>query len=656
MTDAGSSEHFRPDIEGLRAVAILVVVAFHAGIPGFHGGFIGVDVFFVLSGYLITSLLTRELTQTGRIDMPRFYARRVRRLLPGACLALAATVLIGRYLFSPLEQTGFARAAVATSLYVSNLWFATTATDYLGDSADTNPLLHTWSLAVEEQFYIVWPAILMFAYLRGRRPMWSLTLAVWLVTVVSLCVSIWLTHVAQPWAFFGSPARAWEFGAGALAFAALQNRRPIPPIARDVASWAALLALLWAVFAYDRQTPFPGVAALVPAIATAILLAAGAQAPGTSVGRVLAVRPMRWFGTMSYSWYLWHWPVLVLARSYYGPLSLVERAFWAVASLAIAVVAFRLVEDPVRHSRYLAERARRSIRLAVALTASCALLGLWWSSTAGHDAATPAQHPMAVAHQDIPVIYGDGCHLDFFQTRSPECVFGDGAATRALVLFGDSHAAQWFPALDVIAREGRFRLVSLTKSGCPAADVQVYTKALQRPYTECDEWRGDAVQRIVRLRPAAVFISNSNLYVAAIRRADPHAISSRDWIAGIDRLTSRLHSAGIRVVVIADSPSPGVDIPTCLSRAVWRGGSPGHDCSVPRVAAFRRDVIAAIEQATSSSVLSVNLNDAICPADTCPPQIDGQVVYRDGNHLTATFAASLAPMLLRKSRGAMDDL
>lgn len=653
MTAAGAGEHFRGDIEGLRALAILVVVAFHAAIPGVHGGFIGVDVFFVVSGYLITSLLTRELTKTGRVDLPRFYARRVRRLLPGACLALAVTVFVGRRLLSPLEQTSFAASAVATSLYASNIWFARTATDYLGDAAETNPLLHTWSLAVEEQFYLLWPAMLMVAFHLGRRPMRSLTLAVWLVTVISLCASVWLTYVAQPWAFFGSPTRAWEFGVGALAFAGRRGARPLPPIVRDVIGWTAVLWLLWAVFRYDRQTEFPGTAALVPAIATAILLALGAEAPRPCVTRLLGIRPMRWLGKMSYSWYLWHWPVLVFATSAYGALSLGGRALWAAASLAIAVVAYHFVEDPIRHSRYLAERAARSLKLAAALTATCAVLGLWWGATARHDAASPTQHAMAVAHDDIPVVYADGCHLDFFQTRSPDCVFGDTTSAKSIVLFGDSHAAQWFPALDAMARERRFRLVSLTKSGCPSAEVHVYASKLQRPYSECDEWRRDAVRRIVRLRPVAAFISNANLYVAPVGNGDRHAISDTEWIAGIGRLTRMLHSAGVPVVVIADSPAPGIDVPTCVSRAVWRGRSPERDCAVPRNSAYRSDLVALIERATNTSAVTVNLNDDICIRATCPPEIDGHVVYRDGNHLTASFAASLEPRLLTESRSAI---
>ncbi len=647
-------QHVRADIEGLRAVAILVVVAFHAEIPGFHGGFVGVDVFFVLSGYLITGLLTRELAETGRVDLRRFYARRARRLLPALALALLATVSIGRRLFSPLEQVGFAGAAVATALYASNLWFARSATDYLSEDSDTNPLLHTWSLAVEEQFYIFWPAILGLAYHRGRRPMRSLALAIWLVTIASLGASIWLTHVAQPWAFFSFPTRAWEFGTGALAAVVLHGGPPLSARVRNVVGWTALLGLIWTVHAYSRLTHFPGTAAVVPVVATALLLVAGAGGPAPFVTRLLGAPPLRWLGKMSYSWYLWHWPVLVLAAWYYGPLSLGARAGWALASLAVAVTAYHLVEDPVRRSRYLAARSARSLQLAAASTAVCAVLGLGWVWAARHDATSPAERAITIAHDDIPVLYADGCHASFFQTRSPDCVFGDPASSRTVVLFGDSHAAQWFPALDAIARKKRFRLVSLTKSACPAADVQVYSDTLQRVYSECKQWRRAALAHIVRLHPAAVFVSDSNGYVEAAGGADPHAVSRADWIARTGRLTSALRAAGARVVVIADSPVPGFDIPVCLSRAVWRGEPPGRACSVTRRSAIRRGLLASIRHATSKSALTVDLNDAICTADTCPPEIGGRVVYRDDSHLTASFAASLAPALLREARSAVD--
>ena len=644
--------HFRADIEGLRAVAILAVVAFHAALPGIHGGFVGVDVFYVLSGYLITGLLVRELIATGRIDMGAFYARRIRRLLPAACLMLGVTVVLGMWIFSPLEQTIFTGTAIATALYISNIYFAKTATDYLADDADLNPLLHTWSLAVEEQFYLCWPALTMLVFRRSVRPMRALTLAFWAVTIVSLCGSIWLTGVAQPWAFFSAPTRAWEFGIGALAFVHFRGERRLPTPLLQVAGWAGVLGLLWSVVEYNRQTPFPGSAALLPALATALLLVVGGQAPTATTSRFLSTAPMRWLGRISYSWYLWHWPVLVLASSAFGPLSLAARLFWAVASLGVAVLAYRLVEDPLRRSAYLAARNVRTLRLGMALTGACAVLGVGWLLLARDDAAAPNQRAMTAAHDDIPIVYQDGCHLDFFATQSPECVFGDTASSRKVVLFGDSHAAQWFPALDMIAQQKHLGLLSLTKSGCPAADVPLYAPVLQRPYRECEEWREATLARIIRTRPAAVFISNANSYVASGVGFEKYAVSATTWIAGIDRVAVRLRSAGIPVVIIADSPSPQLDIPTCLSRAVWRGLSAGHECSTPRIVALRDRLITLIERATRMDARSVDFDDALCTAKTCPPQIGGRVVYRDGNHLTASFAASFAPAMLREMNGA----
>ena len=308
-------DHFRPDLEGLRAVAVLLVLLYHAGVPGFGGGFVGVDVFFVLSGFLITSLLLRELHSTGTLSIAGFYARRARRLLPAAGLVLIVT-LVGSVVFlSPLRIPTVSADIGAAGLYVSNFRFAAQANDYFAAGGTPSPVLHYWSLSVEEQFYIVWPGLLLLLYRWGRS--W-IGIAVGVIVVASFGLSLVLTGVNQPVAFYLLPTRAWQLGVGALlSLAALRFTRINPALGATL-TLLGVVAAAAASLAFSDRTPFPGMAAALPVAAAALVIVGGMPSGGTVASRWLAVRPVRYLGTISYSVYLWHWPLLVLAAGAVG--------------------------------------------------------------------------------------------------------------------------------------------------------------------------------------------------------------------------------------------------------------------------------------------------------------------------------------------------
>ncbi len=642
-----SARAFRPDIEGLRAVAILLVVAYHAGVPGFSGGFVGVDVFFVLSGYLITGLLFEELSRTGRIGFKQFYARRARRLLPGCALMLLATVAGGWFVFSPVEQQQFAGTALATAAYVSNLWFARNQMDYLGGDADRNPLLHTWSLGVEEQFYLVWPAFVGFvgrARADGRQRVIG---AMVLVAAASFALSLWMTAASPPWAFYSLPARAWEFAAGAFAALQFTGARASGRVAVRAVTVAGLLAVAAASVFFTQRTPFPGWPALLPVLGTAAVLVGGTLAPEQLALRPLLSAPFQAIGRLSYAWYLWHWPVLILAGAYFGHLGAAGLLTAAAASLGIAAAAHALVENPVRYAPFLVARPRLSLAVAAALTLFGVTTARGWRLLARRAAAEPAQARYAQARDDLPRVYAVGCHLVYGQVREPACAFGDAASDTTVVLFGDSHAAQWFPALQRVAGERRWRLVSFTKSGCPAADVPMYDPRLKRRYWECDEWRALALRRIESTRPALVVISEASHYVAHGPSVPPDQVSDAQWTAGLRETLAALAAARVPVTVIADTPAPGYDVDVCLSRLHWMHGSGVKGCAFPLRAAVDSQVAGDVARAASglAGVRVVSLSDAICRTDVCSPEQDGMVVYRDADHLTARYAASLAPAL-----------
>jgi peptidoglycan/LPS O-acetylase OafA/YrhL len=647
---------FRADIEGLRGVAILLVVAYHAGVPGAAGGYVGVDVFFVLSGYLITGLLVREAESAGRVDLVRFYARRARRLLPAAALVTLATVAAGWFVYAPMEQRDLTTTALATAGYVSNLWFAHRATDYLGAAGHTDPLLHTWSLAVEEQFYLVWPVLVVLCLRRrpadaGRARLVGMTA---LGTVASLALALWLATVARPWAFFASPARAWEFGLGALAVLLAPRWRRVPARVWTALAWGGLAAVAAAAVAFGRGTRHPGIPTLLPVAGTALLLAAGAAAPQGGAGRLLGTKPLQWLGRLSYAWYLWHWPVLVLARAVAGDGGLPFDLACVAVALGLAAATLALLENPVRLSPALGARPAATLAGAVALTLASAGAVAAVRQGALRMQSSPAQAPFTRARHDLPdrVLSERGCHLPYFRTESPACAFGDTASATTVVLFGDSHAAHWFPALERLAREDGVRLVSLTKSGCAAADVRPRGAARDRIVAACTEWRAATLRRIVAARPALVVMASSSRHVD---RADggtgDAGIGAEAWRAGTRRTLSALSRAGIPVRLVRDTPWAGADVPGCLARAAWTAG-----WRTPRPCTFPRDTplgtrVAELEARAAAGVPGVrvlDLSDAICRASPCRPVRDGRVIFTDAHHLTGTFSASLAPVLRQR--------
>ena len=345
------------------------MLAFHAGLPWFGGGYVGVDVFFVLSGFLITGLIVRELQDTGTVSLMGFYARRARRLLPAAAVALLATVIASAILLPPLRVGGIAGDGVAAALYASNIRFAAQATDYLQSELAPSPLLHYWSLGVEEQFYLFWPALLLFVTRRGGMTVRRIGITIAAVGVGSLALSLLLTQVAEPWAFFSLPARAWELAlGGGIALAAAQGFSMTQALARVTAA-AGIGAVVGAGILLDTATPFPGTAALLPTLGAGAVIAAGLGEPMSTASRLLSVAPLRWFGRISYSLYLWHWPILVLPAAALGTeLDLPWRLVLAVVSIGVAAVSQRWIEEPFRHGRCVGLMPRRNLALAGVLT------------------------------------------------------------------------------------------------------------------------------------------------------------------------------------------------------------------------------------------------------------------------------------------------
>ncbi|HSE53228.1 MAG TPA: acyltransferase family protein [Gemmatimonadales bacterium] len=643
------SWQFRPDIEGLRAVAIIGVILFHAGIPGVTGGFLGVDVFFVLSGFLITGILLDEVRKTGTISLPAFWARRARRLLPAATLVSLVTLFFFVRLDSPFAEQRLAISAISFATYWSNLLFWHRGADYFDQSVGTDPFLHTWSLAVEEQYYLLFaPGVLLvtlvlrrvgFAGLRNR--LLQLTVALSLVSLAGFLV---LTATRPMFAFYGLPTRAWEFGAGGIlallpAAGARTGRRSAAGIAL-----LALTAVVAAFFLTSERSFLSGVVTMLPVLGTAVLIRLGSLQTGV-VGRLLEAAPMRWLGRLSYSWYLWHWPLTVYwAKLVPGnpiPLSI----GMPLASLGLAQLTYLLVEQPARDSRRL-RPARRGLALALvlAVVASVTALGTRWRSE--RRLRGPEYAYILAAKNARTRIHTDGCDRERTPTEKTErCVYGVSGSDTTIVIFGDSHAAQWFSALEPLALRRGWRLVPLIRSGCPVLSVRILSANPNR-HTNCDRWRESALERIGELRPVLILISNYWQYILL----DPsgsgaHEIAARQpdvWRRELLNTLSRLPDTGA-ILLLADSPTPGRDVPTCLIEYVGEV----ERCSFSRQSGTSPQ-ITEVERAISRSdarVSHLDLTDRICEGAICPAARGDTARYSDNNHLSVDFAASLGRWL-----------
>ncbi|KOU74534.1 acyltransferase [Streptomyces sp. XY66] len=681
--ESGPSPHrsaFRPDIEGLRAVAVVAVLAFHAGIPWATGGFVGVDVFFVMSGYLITGLLVREATATGRIRLGDFFSRRARRLLPSAAVVLAAVAVAGAWLTVPLRRTDVEHDVVAAALSVANWRFVSQRTDYLDAGHDQSPLLHFWSLAVEEQFYLFWAPLLAVVALcaaravrRGRAVRHLVFLVAAPLTLASFALALHWTRHSVSLAYLGTPSRVWQFGAGALlALLPLHLTRGPRPL-RLLCGWAGAAAIGWCVVAYDAATPYPGRAALVPTLGTvAVILAAAPgrgerHAPGAGdVGRLLAGRAPRAVGRLSYNLYLWHWPVLVLAEARWGPLGWPARTALTLAAALPALATMRWVERPLRRSRTVCELPRRGLSVGVSAIVLPVVLALVMGTTTlkllgpaapvdpkglppgavsgptllARTAGTPLVDGPVVpspvqARGDFPP---DGpCEIAPARTSSPDCLFGAVDSPDRIVLLGDSHAGQWFSPMVALASSRGWALQEFVKQGCPLPRLTVDSPQLGRAYRECDIWRADTLERLGKQpKPRLVVISSLNRYTGDER------LLAEAW----EKTLAPLRALGAPIVYVEDTPVPGTDVAACVS------GSPDSpdDCAFGRAGALRPDPLARrIASGALPGVRSVGVNGVLCPGNgpTCPAVLDRILLYRDDAHLTNVAAVVLTNRLER---------
>nr|WP_174372117.1 acyltransferase family protein [Nocardia araoensis] len=685
---------FRRDIEGMRAVAVLAVVLFHANVPGISGGFVGVDIFFVISGFLITGMLHREAAATGAVELVRFYGARARRLLPAAGVVLVATAIAAVVLLPPLQARRALGDGIASALYAGNYRFAVQGADYLAADASPSPFQHFWSLGVEEQFYLIWPALVITTtWLVRRRRNASITALPYLIVLavvaaLSFGVAMTWTWSLPPWAFFALPARAWELAAGGMVALSAVFWSRLPGWVSASAGWAGAVLIVVACVRLDEKIPYPGIAALLPVLGAVLVIAGGCAAPRFGVGRVLAVPEMQAIGRLSYCWYLWHWPVLVLAPHALGrPLGLVGALGAVAMAGGLAVLTQRLIENPVRFAARLRGSGRLSLACggastALAIGVALALLvvvpapvgrgtaarSLTLTTPAApatptadpYDAAIDqltAQTQGAVAAsaelRDVPSnltpslsnargdraeVFDNGCFRSWPDVGQAECASGDPDSATTVALVGDSHAAMWQPAFENMSVARHWRLETMAKVTCPLLDLPITSPYLGRTYTECEQWREQIMTRLRRERPRLIVVGMSRRYGGdfGFVTYDPA------WIDSLRRLVAQLREMGAAVLVLGGVPDPHATVPACVAEHIDDASA----CAPARAVAVDDAGIAAERAAaTAGGGQYADLTSLFCTTARCPVIVGNTLVYRDDNHLTSGYATTLAPVI-----------
>jgi peptidoglycan/LPS O-acetylase OafA/YrhL len=657
MRLATSNSNYRPEIDGLRALAILPVVLFHYRVPGFSGGFVGVDVFFVISGYLITSLIQTETTR-GTFSLAHFYERRVRRIFPGLFAMLAVVSAAAYVFFFPVDLVHYAQSLFATALFGANFEFWREA-GYFDALANQKPLLHLWSIAVEEQFYLLFPALLIL--MRRSAPRLRLA-AIGFIFLASFALSTWGVGAAPVATFYLLPARAWELMLGTLlalgAVPAIRSR-----LASELLAALGLVLIGAAVFAFTAETPFPGPAALVPCAGAALVIYA-AHPERTSVGRSLAAPPLVFIGLISYSLYLWHWPVFVFATyvNFREPAG-IDSAMLIALSFVLAALSWRFIEQPFRKAR---RRVTRRVlfpgaAFAAGLTAASAAFSTSTDGLPGR--LQPALQRILAEQDDHEARIGRCFGLTAADVHGRRlCTIGASGAAPSFILWGDSHADAILPAVSqAAARAGRAGLfaggescppllgVTTQRPDCRAFNDAVMGRAKDAHIREVileSRWAKYAEGTPYGNEPAGRVVLRDDACTGTQIARDNHDVFAR----GLSRTVGRLRALGKEIVIVAAVPEIGWPVPAVLARRALARETDITDVE-PRLGVYlarQKFVLATFDRLKRGNGARVLYpHKILCATGSCEVALNGVPLYRDEHHLSVLGARQLTPLLQR---------
>ena len=660
---APDDRRFRPDVEGLRAVAILLVVLYHTNVPRLTGGYVGVDVFFVISGFVITGLLLRERGGTRQTSLLDFYARRCRRILPAATLVIVATVLATYVVLGVVTGNATADDGRWAAVFLANFHFESIGTNYLAAGRPPSPLQNYWSLAVEEQFYLVYPTL--FLVVASAKRLFTLRVRMLIVLTGVIVASYWLsvsqTASNPSLAYFSPLTRAWELALGALVAIATTWLRRIPSPAAALLTWLGLGMIAYGAFALNAQTAYPGSLVAVPVVGAAMIIGAGTAVPRAGAESLLATTPFQWIGRRSYSLYLWHWPILIIAAERVGKTSLPvgESLVLVLVAVAISGVTYSTLENPIRHLRLTSKRSVAG-GMALVLITVAVLSAFIFSESAPSSgrAVVPAANEQVVLREvasaasithvpnaiqpslaSAPGDWGGNyepadCYAGGSQSSQHICYLGDTRSSRLMVLYGDSRAQMWLPAFEFIAQSAHWKLVLLNKDYCPAEPVSIYAGSPSGTNTTCDQWHRWATRWINIHHPSLLVISQFDSYYQPALAGQPlDSFSPAQWKQGLAALFASIKVPGARMIYLGGTPALPQPPPQCLAEHA----SNIRDCMSTAQRAISR--FTPIERSVSqaSGAEYIDPTPWFC-STVCSPVIGHYEVYVDALHITATWA------------------
>lgn len=655
---------YRPDIDGLRAIAVLSVVLFHAGVPLVNGGFIGVDVFFVISGFLITSIIHKEATRRT-FSLVNFYDKRIRRIFPAFFVVVVFSIVLSSIIFLPRDFESFSKSLIASVLSVSNFLFWKEA-GYFDGSADFKPLLHTWSLSVEEQFYIFFPLTLILLFKFFKQHLASVIL---LIALLSFILSVWGV-VHQPIAaFFLSPTRAWELAIGALLAIGVLPTFGLRWV-RELLSFIGIGLIFFGVFFISSETPFPGVSALLPCVGTGLVIYAGLSGK-TMVGNVLSWRPLVFIGLISYSLYLWHWPLFVFAKYYLiRPLTNVEILIVLLTSLFMAILSWFFVERPFRKNH---EKFNRAWVFSTAATLTLCLIivgfiGLSFKGLENRFSNDVVQ--LANGGNDISLTSRACMRLNEKGfDKEKLCYIGDNKKEATFVILGDSHAGALMPGFDLAAKKAHVKGIHGSISSCAPLDGVAIKNSSGRDYKSCASFRDDILTFIEenKLISSVVLSARWPVYSEGSRYGiddtGPNIIlvdeeerelgNHNVFSVGLERTVARLRQAKKQVYIVFSTPEVGWNVPSVLARSKAYGVEEPY--LPPLVSSFKeRNLYVKSVMESISLRYQVNIvypHKKLCDSNKCLVTIDGYSLYSDDDHLSvfgANFISSEFDSILMK--------
>jgi peptidoglycan/LPS O-acetylase OafA/YrhL len=656
---------YRPDIDGLRAVAVLAVIFYHMGSSVFPGGFVGVDVFFVISGYLITSIILADI-ESSRFSLLGFYDRRIRRIFPALFVVLAATSVAALVFFLPSDLKSFGKSVFATTVFLSNMLFWRES-GYFDAPAEEKPLLHTWSLSVEEQFYVVFPLFLALIYpaAKGR-----LTLVLLPLLLGSLALSVWFVREDPNTAFYWAPMRAWELLIGAM-LAIRVLPAPRTGAVREGLAVLGITLIVWSAVTYSRETPFPGASALVPCLGAAMVIQSGIGGTPPAFAKLLSLRPVVFIGLISYSLYLWHWPILVFAEYYLeSELGWQKNLAAFLLMILLSAASWRYVEKPFRGRRPVLGR-RGLFAASGALTAITAGFGVLAVATSGFPQRFPAKlaEIESLAQLETPELE-QACFFTTLQkARAGEfCRLGaDAGATTDFVLWGDSHGGALASAFHDHAARHRVSVISAIYNSCPPllGVTRHYTGSTYR----CREFNDEVLRHIARSERVKAVVLVARWALSAegkrLEREGKPTVYIKDDLSseisleenrmafkrGLERTIAALRETGKDVLLVEQIPEIGYDVPRLLAKAYVNGGD--LDIVLPTTQQYseRQRYVSAVfrEMEQEYGARIVRTQDLFCADGLCGIEEDGLPLYSDDNHASRIGAARIVDKVFRST-------